>query len=181
MGRFSSALAAYSQAADLAPGIAGYRLREAELLFQNDRAHDADVMMRGIVRKNPNYAGNLRLPAPQGLFTGKKSFALHCVPSIIQTMYPLAAFGCSLMAGNAWPESDHLRHGLLRRCDICRGACCSSSSAVGKRARGASRGSFRQSIEVGRPMEEYGLYSAADALAACAVQCHGALSVHCIS
>ncbi len=57
MGQFSSALAAYSRAADLAPGIAGYRLRQAELLFQNDRAHDADVMMRGIVRKSPTYAG----------------------------------------------------------------------------------------------------------------------------
>ena len=57
MGQFQSALAAYSRAADLAPGIAGYRLRQAELLFQNDRAHDADVMMRGVVRKSPNYAG----------------------------------------------------------------------------------------------------------------------------
>ena len=57
MGEFSSALVAYSRAADLAPGIAGYRLRQAELLFQNNRAHDADVMMRGIVRKNPSYAG----------------------------------------------------------------------------------------------------------------------------
>lgn len=56
-GEFSSALAAYSRAADLAPGIAGYRLRQAEMLFQNNRAHDADVMMRGIVRKNPSYAG----------------------------------------------------------------------------------------------------------------------------
>lgn len=57
LGEFSSALVAYSRAADLAPGIAGYRLRQAELLFQNNRAHDADVMMRGIVRKNPSYAG----------------------------------------------------------------------------------------------------------------------------
>ena len=57
VGQFQSALTAYSRAADLAPGIAGYRLRQAELLFQNDRAHDADVMMRGVVRKSPNYAG----------------------------------------------------------------------------------------------------------------------------
>ena len=65
MGRFSNALAAYSRAADLAPGIAGYRLREAELLFQNDRAHDADVMMRGVVRKSPSYAGELLWPTLQ--------------------------------------------------------------------------------------------------------------------
>ena len=36
---------------------AGYRLRQAELLFQNERAGDADLMMRGVVRKNPTYAG----------------------------------------------------------------------------------------------------------------------------
>ena len=36
---------------------AGYRLRQAELLFQNARIGDADSMMRGVVRKNPNYAG----------------------------------------------------------------------------------------------------------------------------
>ena len=70
MGRFSNALAAYSRAADLAPGIAGYRLREAELLFQNDRAHDADVMMRGVVRKSPSYAGELLWPTLQGVYLG---------------------------------------------------------------------------------------------------------------
>jgi predicted Zn-dependent protease len=58
LGRYQEALAAYSRAADLAPGIAGYRLRQAELLFQNARESDADVMMRGVVRKNPNYAGS---------------------------------------------------------------------------------------------------------------------------
>ena len=57
VGAYDAALAAYSRAADLAPGIAGYRLRQAELLFQNARAGDADTMMRGVVRKNPNFAG----------------------------------------------------------------------------------------------------------------------------
>ncbi len=57
VGQYEAALAAYSRAADLAPGIAGYRLRQAELLFQNARPADADSMMRGVVRKNPNYAG----------------------------------------------------------------------------------------------------------------------------
>ncbi|EIE21375.1 TPR-like protein [Coccomyxa subellipsoidea C-169] len=56
VGQYEAALAAYSRAADLAPGIAGYRLRQAELLFQNARPADADSMMRGVVRKNPNYA-----------------------------------------------------------------------------------------------------------------------------
>lgn len=34
-----------------------WRMVQAELLFQNARPADADLMMRGIVRKNPNYAG----------------------------------------------------------------------------------------------------------------------------
>lgn len=57
VGQYEAALAAYSRAADLAPGIAGYRLRQAELLFQNSKTADADSMMRGVVRKNPNFAG----------------------------------------------------------------------------------------------------------------------------
>ena len=38
---------------------AGYRLREAELMFQEGQAATADRVMRGVVRKNPNYAGQL--------------------------------------------------------------------------------------------------------------------------
>ena len=38
---------------------AGYRLREAELMFQDGQADKSDRMMRGVVRKNPNYAGSL--------------------------------------------------------------------------------------------------------------------------
>jgi hypothetical protein len=34
-----------------------WRMVQAELLFQNARPADADLMMRGVVRKNPNYAG----------------------------------------------------------------------------------------------------------------------------
>lgn len=34
------------------------RLREAELMFQEDRVADADRLMRTVVRKNPTYAGN---------------------------------------------------------------------------------------------------------------------------
>ncbi|KAK9834883.1 hypothetical protein WJX81_006337 [Elliptochloris bilobata] len=56
LGQFSGALASYRRAADLAPGIAGYRLREAELLFENDQAGDADRMLRTVLRKNPRYA-----------------------------------------------------------------------------------------------------------------------------
>ena len=37
--------------------IAGYRLREAELLFENDQAGDADRLLRTVLRKNPRYAG----------------------------------------------------------------------------------------------------------------------------
>ena len=44
---------------------AGYRLREAELMFQDGQADKSDRVMRGVVRKNPNYAGqsaDLKLP-----------------------------------------------------------------------------------------------------------------------
>lgn len=53
---YGGALESYRTAADLAPGIAGYRLREAELMFQEDRVADADRLLRTVVRKNPTYA-----------------------------------------------------------------------------------------------------------------------------
>jgi len=53
---YAGALESYRTAADLAPGIAGYRLREAELMFQEDRVADADRLLRTVVRKNPTYA-----------------------------------------------------------------------------------------------------------------------------
>lgn len=43
--------------ARLAAQIAGYRLREAELLFENDQAGSADRLLRTVLRKNPRYAG----------------------------------------------------------------------------------------------------------------------------
>jgi len=36
---------------------AGYRLREAELMFQAGQADKSDRLMKTVVRKNPNYAG----------------------------------------------------------------------------------------------------------------------------
>lgn len=53
---YGGALESYRTAADLAPGIAGYRLREAELMFQEDRVADADRLLRTVVRKYPTYA-----------------------------------------------------------------------------------------------------------------------------
>ena len=38
---------------------AGYRLKEAELMFQDGQADKSDRLMRTVVRKNPNYAGTL--------------------------------------------------------------------------------------------------------------------------
>lgn len=37
------------------------RLREAELMFQEDRVADADRLLRTVVRKNPTYAGNITI------------------------------------------------------------------------------------------------------------------------
>ncbi|KAK9811641.1 hypothetical protein WJX72_007483 [[Myrmecia] bisecta] len=53
---FDAAMKSYHQAAELAPGIAGYRLREAELLFQQNETAKAETLMRTVVRKYPYYA-----------------------------------------------------------------------------------------------------------------------------
>ena len=45
------------RAADLAPGIAGYRLRSAQLMFQVGEVDKATQVLQGVCRKNPNYAG----------------------------------------------------------------------------------------------------------------------------
>lgn len=57
LGRFASALEDFRTAANLAPGLAGYRLREATLLFQQGEPQSAQTMIRGLVRKYPQYAG----------------------------------------------------------------------------------------------------------------------------
>lgn len=57
LGQYKEALDSFQVAADLAPGIAGYRLREAQLLFQNAKSEEAVRMTRGVVRRNPYYAG----------------------------------------------------------------------------------------------------------------------------
>jgi predicted Zn-dependent protease len=57
LGQYEEALESFQVAADLAPGIAGYRLREAQLLFQNAKSEEAVRMTRGVVRRNPYYAG----------------------------------------------------------------------------------------------------------------------------
>lgn len=52
---YDRSLDAYTRAALLAPGIAGYRLREAGMLFQVEKAQEAKKVMQGLVRKYPNY------------------------------------------------------------------------------------------------------------------------------
>ncbi|GIL71804.1 hypothetical protein Vretimale_761 [Volvox reticuliferus] len=53
---YDAALSCFSTAADLAPGIAGYRLRAAQLLFQVGNTEGAVRTVKGVLRKNPNYA-----------------------------------------------------------------------------------------------------------------------------
>ncbi len=55
--RYDQALTDFRTAANLAPGLAGYRLREATLLYQQGEPEEAKTMMRGIARKYPGYAG----------------------------------------------------------------------------------------------------------------------------
>lgn len=54
--RYDQALEDFRTAANLAPGLAGYRLREATLLYQQGEPEGAKTMMKGIVRKYPRYA-----------------------------------------------------------------------------------------------------------------------------
>jgi tetratricopeptide (TPR) repeat protein len=56
LGDYAGAQADFTRAADLAPGIAGYRLRSAQLAFQNGDDAGALRLMRGLARKYPNYS-----------------------------------------------------------------------------------------------------------------------------
>ncbi|KAL2633095.1 hypothetical protein R1flu_004574 [Riccia fluitans] len=53
---YDSALQAYERASLLAPGIAGYRFKQALLLFQVGRGEEAKKLLQGLVRKYSNYA-----------------------------------------------------------------------------------------------------------------------------
>ena len=55
LGMFNDARDSYSKAADLAPGLAGYRVRAAALLFQTGDVQKSMQQLRGVVRKNGNY------------------------------------------------------------------------------------------------------------------------------
>jgi tetratricopeptide (TPR) repeat protein len=53
---WAAARASFDRAADLAPGLAGYRLRSAALAFQCGDAERARLALRGVARKSPAYA-----------------------------------------------------------------------------------------------------------------------------
>lgn len=56
LAQYDSARASFTTAADLAPGIAGYRLRAAQLAYQCGDTGGAQRTVKGVVRKNPRYA-----------------------------------------------------------------------------------------------------------------------------
>lgn len=56
LGEFEQSSLHLQKAADLAPGIAGYRVRAAVLLFQTGDVDRAAQQLRGVVRKYGNYA-----------------------------------------------------------------------------------------------------------------------------
>jgi len=55
LGRTDAALAAFTRAADLAPGLPGYRLRAGTLLFETGDVDGAARTMRGVTRRAPSY------------------------------------------------------------------------------------------------------------------------------
>eukprot|EP00890_Picochlorum_soloecismus_P002475 jgi/Picsp_1/3228/NSC_06068-R1_tetratricopeptide tpr_1 repeat-containing protein len=56
LGLYQDANQSFAVAADLAPGLAGYRLRSAAMLFQVGEVDKATRQLKGVVRKNRNYA-----------------------------------------------------------------------------------------------------------------------------
>lgn len=56
LGLYHDASESFAVAADLAPGLAGYRVRSAVLLFQIGEVDLATRQLKGVVRKNRNYA-----------------------------------------------------------------------------------------------------------------------------
>ncbi|CAM6112248.1 unnamed protein product [Calypogeia fissa] len=52
---YDTSLLAYQKASILAPGIAGYRFRQALVLFQVGRLDESKKLLQGLVRKYPNY------------------------------------------------------------------------------------------------------------------------------
>lgn len=56
LGDYEQALTDFTTAADLAPGLAGYRLRAATLAFQAGDTAGAKRTMAGVARKNGRYA-----------------------------------------------------------------------------------------------------------------------------
>jgi len=77
---WQSAEASFSRAADLAPGIAGYRLRHAQLAFQNGHVREATALMKGVARKYPSYAGMHVWCARRGglWHRSRRSLSLNC-------------------------------------------------------------------------------------------------------
>lgn len=53
---YAAALTDFGTAADLAPGLGGYRLRQATLMFQQGDVDGARRTMQGVTRKYSNYA-----------------------------------------------------------------------------------------------------------------------------
>lgn len=53
---YDNALRSYERASLLAPGIAGYRFKQALVLFQVGRSEESKKLLQGLVRKYSNYA-----------------------------------------------------------------------------------------------------------------------------
>lgn len=56
VGDYSAALVSATKAADLAPGLPGYRLREGILLFQEGKVTESQRLIKSVVRKTPIFA-----------------------------------------------------------------------------------------------------------------------------
>ena len=96
LGRTADALAAFTTAADLAPGLPGYRLRVATLLFEEGDLAGTGRAVRGVARRAPTYGEAHAVAAAVAWAAGEGGRAE-------------AALDAALNLDSAWRSEAHAR------------------------------------------------------------------------
>lgn len=100
------------KAADLAPGIAGYRVRAAALLFQTGDDQKAASQLRGVVRKYGNYAEAHAALASVLKSQGKFALAEEEIAKAVE-LDPLWADPEHVAKNTRWPPKLYAAHEKL--------------------------------------------------------------------
>ncbi|KAI8108315.1 hypothetical protein M9434_006342 [Picochlorum sp. BPE23] len=110
--RYDDASVHLQQAADLAPGIAGYRVRSAALLFQTGDDQKAASQLRGVVRKYGNYAEAHAALASVLKSQGKFGQAEEEIAKAVE-LDPLWADPVEVKKNTRWPPKLYAAHEQL--------------------------------------------------------------------